>query len=368
MPRVLLLATDLERGGLPLRLTRLAVRLPPLGIEPIVGCLAGEGPLHSTLRDAGIATFACGARSSRDLIAVVRLARLIRGFRPDLIHASLLHANVAARLVGRLDRPRPILTATVTIEIERAWHRWLECLTGSLSDVHLANSAAVAEHIQGDLGFPPEKVVMVPNGVDLAAIAAASPVNRQAGGLRDDLPLVIWAGRMDPVKDLFTWVEAVAFLRRRLPVQAVLLGDGPERPAVQRRIADLGLRDVIIVARWSDEVWSWLKAADALLFTSRTEGSPNVVIEAMLCHCPIVAADVPALRELIEPGRHGLLCPVGDTAAFAAGLERILTQRVLAKEMAARAAERAAARHNLDHAAALLADLYHDLIRRYRSL
>ncbi len=368
MPRVLMLATDLERGGLPLRLVRLAVRLPPLGIEPVVGCLAGEGPLHSLLRDAGVATFACGARAPRDLSALARLAGFIRSFSPDLIHASLLHANVAARLLGRLDRPRPIITATVTIEIERAWHRWLECLTGGLSDVHLANSTAVAEHLQVDLGFSPGQVVTVPNGLDLAAIAAASPIDRQAHGLRHDLPLVMWAGRMDPVKDLFTWVEAVARLRRRLSVQAVLLGDGPQRQAVQRRIADLGMSDVIVMAPWSDAIWSWLKAADVLLFTSQTEGSPNVVIEAMLCRCPIVAADVPALRELIAPGCHGLLCPVGDVAAFSASLEWMLMQRGSAQEMAARAAERAAARHDLARIACRMADLYHELIRRYRSM
>ncbi len=361
MLRVLILSTDLERGGLPLRLTRLAPRLPEHDVEPIVGCLARPGPLQPVLEKAGVATFACGARSALDMTALARLAAFIRTYDPDVVHSSLFHANIAARLVGRLDRPRPVVTSTVTIEIERGWHRWLESLTGGLSDLHIANSNAVAEHARVDLGFPPDRVVVLPNGVDLPVIAEVSPIDRRARGLRDDLPLIAWAGRMDPVKDLPTWVAVVEDVQRRLPVQAVLLGDGPARAAIERRVELSGLARVMVVAPWSEQVPAWLKAADVLLFPSRTEGSPNVVIEAMLCGCPVVASDVPALRDLIEPGRRGLLCPPGDVRAFSAAVRRILADPALADRLSAAALEAASTGHDLRRSVASLARVYHAL-------
>ncbi len=93
--RVALLVTDLERGGTPLRLVRLARGLSAAGVEVHAGCLAPRGPLSSELTAAGLATFACDAEDARDFLALKRLSQHMRRVQPDLIHATLLHANVA---------------------------------------------------------------------------------------------------------------------------------------------------------------------------------------------------------------------------------------------------------------------------------
>lgn len=344
-----MLTTDLERGGLPLRLVRLAPRLREVNVEPIVGCLAPAGPLSGELESAGIETFSCDARGSYDLACLSRLMHHVRRIDPDLIHASLFHANMAARLVGRLDRPRPILTSTVTIEVERGWHRWLEALTWGGSDLHVANSKAVAVHLCEELGLPHRRVIVVPNGVDISRLDAAPTAGRQALGLDDDVPLILWAGRMDPVKDLETFVEVVDRLNRRIAVRALLLGDGPERGRVQALIRRKGLDSVIHLALWSEEVASWMKASDVLLFPSRTEGAPNVILEAMVCGCPVVASDLPATRELIDSGVHGVLCPKGDVDGFAARLTEVVLDGELRARLAAAARRRVVGRHDLRH-------------------
>ncbi len=357
MLRVLMLTTDLQRGGLPLRMVLLANRLPDVDVQPIVGCLAPPGPLSAELEAAGTETFSCDARGPFDPTCLARLAGHVRRIRPDLIHSSLFHANLAARLVGRLDRPRPLITSTVTIEIERIWHRWIEALTCGWSDLHVANSAAVAEHVCADLGFPPGRVVVLPNGVDLRRMDQAPRIDRSAFDLEEETPLVVWAGRMDAVKDLRTFVEVIALLQADMKVQAVLLGDGPERGSIAEAIRLKGLDGVIRMSPWSDNVAGWLRGADVLLFPSRTEGSPNVVIEAMCCGCPVVASDLPAIRGLIEQGIHGLLCRVGDVAGFAGAVRRLLADRSLRGRLAAAARQRAVHRHDIQ-----------DVVCRWRSV
>jgi len=315
--RVMMLSTDLQPGGYPLRLMRLALAVRERGVEPIVGSLAPRGPLHDELERAGIATFACDARGGHDATCLVRLARHVRTIDPDLIHAGLFHANVAARLVGRLDRPRPILTSTITIEIERQWHRWGEALTGGVSDLHFANAPSVAAHVRDDLGFAPDRVTLLPNGIDCAAVAGVEKARRETLGIPDAVPLLVWAGRMDPIKDLPTFVEVADRLNKLCGAHALLLGDGPERGRVEAMVVERKLTDAVHLAGWRKNVVEWLKAADVLVFPSLTEGCPNVLLEAMAAGCPVVAGDIAPCRDLIVNGRDGLLCPVGEAAEFA---------------------------------------------------
>lgn len=325
MLRPLILTTDLKPGGLPWRMTRLAIALRERGHRPIVGCLGGRGELHGILEEQGVATFACGATRVSDVRAVAALRGVIRRENPDLIHASLFHANLAARWMGRLDCERPIITSTVTIEIERRWHRWGEMLTAGRSTLHAVNSNAVARHVIGDLGVDPGRVVVIPNGLDLRAIERTPPVNRGRFGLPDTSPLVVWAGRLDPVKQLETVVDAMGALHDAAGAFGVMLGDGPRREALAEYVRATGRTNCVRMLGWSEDVIGWLKAADLMLLCSRTEGSPNVVLEALACGCSVVASDIASCRELLDEGRRGLLAPVGDVAAFAAAGRRVLT-------------------------------------------
>lgn len=316
--RVLYLATDLQRGGLPLRLCRLVRRLRDGGgVVPVVGCLATRGPLNDELEADGNETFHCDGRGGWDVACLARFAQIVRRIDPDLVHASLFHANLAARLCGRIDRSRPIVTSTVTIEVERPWHRRLEALTCGLSSLHVANSPPVAQHLIDDLGFPPQLVRVIPNGIDIEAIDSAPRIDRRAFDISDDVPLVAWAGRMDPVKNLDTLVEAVALARRRRDVHAVLIGDGPERDRIETKVEQLGLASFVHFVGWSSNVAGWLKASDLLVFPSRTEGCPNVVLEAMAAGCPVVASRIAAHEAISRSAGPIQLCRWDDAAEFA---------------------------------------------------
>ncbi|MBP7744658.1 MAG: glycosyltransferase [Phycisphaerae bacterium] len=309
--RVALLVTDLERGGTPLRLVRLARGLSAAGVEVHAGCLAPRGPLSSELTAAGLATFACDAEDARDFLALKRLSQHMRRVQPDLIHATLLHANVAARIVGGVQHI-PVVGATATIEVERPWHRALERATAGLDRAHIVNSHAVAEHVIRVFGVPRRRVHIVPPSLDPWPRRVERAAARAALGIPAHEFVVAWVGRLDPVKRLGLIVSC-AEIMTTVPVRFLLAGEGPERANLERSLRLSSAARVVHLLGWQADIGAVLSAADAFLCPSRTEGMPNAVLEALACGVPVVASDIPALRELA--GAHGHIVLVRGSAA-----------------------------------------------------
>lgn len=354
--RVMMLVTDLQRGGTPMRLVNLALALRAFDVQPVVGCLAQRGPLHDSLDNAGIESFHCDATGPTSVLALRKLAKVIETTQPDVLCASLFHANLAARLVGRIDRARCIITNSATVEIERRWHNTLEALTADRSDLHVANSTAVREHLVR-LGFDPQRVGVIPNGLDLDRIERQAPIALEKEGFDRDGPLVVWVGRMDPVKNLETVIRAAAALAKR-EIQFALIGDGRERSYMESLTERLGLTRHVRFMGWRDDVVGWFKAATCLVFPSRTEGAPNVVLEAMAAGCPVIASRIAAHEACIADGETGRLCAANDAAEFARAVEMTLDRPDVAGALATAAKGRVTEKHGLTRVAQQWATLF----------
>lgn len=304
--RVMLLVTDLLPGGTPMRIARLARGLRDRGVEVVAGCLSYEGPVSVEIRRSGILTFACDANGPWDLGALRRMVGYVRRYRPDLIHATLFHANTAARLTS-LWTGTPVITSTATIEVERRWHRWLESLTARLDQGHLVNSRAVAEHVRRVLGVPRSRIHVVPplvapgpKGVDRRAV-------RSELGLEEHEFAVMWTGRLDRVKRVEIVVEC-AEIMSGVPARFFVIGEGRERARLERMIRTGSAGRRLHLLGWRDDNRRLLAGGDAFVFPSLTEGMPNALMEAMWAGLPAVASDIPANRELAEkssPGEGG---------------------------------------------------------------
>jgi len=325
--RVVLLVTDLQLGGTPLRLAALARALRDLGADVTVGCLAPPGPVSARLEAAGIPTFTCDARGPRDLLTLRRLARHLRRLQPDLVHATLTHANVAARLVGGWLRV-PVVTSTATIELERRWHRWTERLTARWDCGHVVNSRAVAEHVQRAFRLPPEHVHVVPPLITTVPPRIDRGLARAKLGLPADAFVVLWAGRFDPVKRIDVCIRCAELLADS-DCHLLLAGDGPLRGAIEQRGRTSLAAKRIHLLGWQDDLGPAMSAADALLLPSRTEGLPNTVLQAMAFGLPVVAADIPALRELAGDPPRLLLVEAADPQPYVHALRRLRTDAAL---------------------------------------
>ena len=259
-----------------------------------------------------------------------RAARALRGYvaarRPLTLLTSILSANIAGLLAlrGLRDRPRCVVreSSTPTLNIGGRSPRQVASqvavrLLYPRADAVIALSEDVAVDLQR-FGIPGRLISVIPNPLpDFSAAAAAGP--QPPGG-----PYVFACGRLEPEKDYATLVRAFARLAHR-PLDLVILGEGSQRAMLSALARELGVAERLYLPGFVPQPREWYRRAKVFAHTSRLEGFPNAVVEALSCGVPVVAADsVGAVRLLLDDGRRGALVAAGDEAALAAALDSVL--------------------------------------------
>jgi glycosyltransferase involved in cell wall biosynthesis len=329
---ILYIITDLLVGGVPLHLRKLALQMRRRGYGVRVISLAPPGPVAEMLQEDGVPVDSCHGAGGWDFRVIGRLARLIRQYRPDLIHALLFHGNLASRWAARRAGfpAGRVICEIQTVELERRWHLLVDRFTHQGCRFTIGNSPSVIEHLATRARIPWEHLRLVRGGVNLERIDQAEPVSPTALGLQDTDRLVLWVGRLDPVKGLDILIDAFSAVPAYLNPHLLLAGAGLIRDRLERQIATLRLTDRVHLLGSRDDVPSLLKVANLFVFPSRTEGLPNALLEAMAAGRPIITTDVPGCRDLIRHEANGLLTPFGDTKALANAIARMLFDRDLA--------------------------------------
>jgi glycosyltransferase involved in cell wall biosynthesis len=175
--------------------------------------------------------------------------------------------------------------------------------------------------------------------------------------------VVLWVGRLDPVKRLDIAVHSVAEMPS-VPVRLLIAGDGPDRARLEREIAASGNPAAVRLLGWREDVPELLTAADAFVFPSRTEGMPNAVLEALAAGLPVVASDIPALRELCGDERRFVLVAEDTPRAFATELTRLYEDPAGRQALSERAAHWAAAHLDSQISIAAALRVYRHVLRQ----
>jgi sugar transferase (PEP-CTERM/EpsH1 system associated) len=295
-----------------------------------------------------------------------RLYRLFRRLRPALVHTR----NLAA-----LEAVVPAWAAGVPVRIhgEHGWnradpdgkrrrYRYVRGLYRPFVGRYVALSHHLEEYLERQVGVPSNRVSQIYNGVDTECFRPAQVRSRIAGcpfGEPGDF-LAGWVGRMDPVKDLPNLLHGFARATRRPAsrMRLVLVGDGPMRPAVERLVEQLGLRDRVWLAGERADVAEVMRGLDCFVLPSLGEGISNTILEAMASRLAVIATRVGGNPELIEPGMTGLLVPPGDSDALAEALIRYSTDRAMARRHAKAARRVAQSRFSLARMVADYCSLY----------
>jgi glycosyltransferase involved in cell wall biosynthesis len=300
--RVLQVITGLASGGAE---TQLRSLIQHSKHRSDVVCLYNPGAVADQLRADGVRVIDLGMRSNRDVTSVARLARLMRQGRYDVVHTHLYRACVYGRLAARLARmPRVVATEHSLqdgqLEGRTATRgvRLLYRATEVLGDVTIAVSAAVETDLRS-WGVRPERIVRIPNGLDLDALAFSTETRlrtRAALGLSDTDRVIGGVGRLHPGKQFDHLLEACAPLLRD-GCMLLLVGDGPSRSTLEARADELGVagRVVFVGERPAQPL---LAAMDVFASPSPYETFGLAILEALANGLPVVYRRCPALEEL----------------------------------------------------------------------
>jgi glycosyltransferase involved in cell wall biosynthesis len=314
-------------------------RLAEWGAEVTVVTTAGPAEAWADeaagLRVLGVPTLdltpRIGLQASLTVGAMRRALHVAGGLRPHVIHANSLQfqTSVAAARVHRRSGLPMVITAHIGGfgYLPQPWrtlgalHEQTvgRCLLANASRV-IAVSEPVATHLRRYRGLE-DRIRVVPNGVDHDAFrpAESRPLGNASG------VSVLFVGRLVPNKGPDLALEALAELRREgLPVDLTIVGDGPMRPSLERRVRELEVDDAVAFSGFTGDVAERLRAADIFVRPTLTEGMPLAVLEAMASRVCVVASDVPGNASLIRHGESGLLFSAGDVRGLTDALRRVV--------------------------------------------
>lgn len=319
---VALVITDMDVGGAERMFVALATGLDRSRWNPKVIGLGAEGKMVEPLRAAGLEPVCLDVNRRRPIQAVARLAAVFRSHGPRLVQSFLFHANVAARLAAPAARVSCVLSGNRVAEHQKRWHLTLDRLTARLACGSVCVSQGVLKFSSEVQGFPRERLSVIVNGVDVAVFDSASPYRREELALPANAHVALFIGRLDVQKGLpFLFDAAERMIAASPDWHLLLVGDGPERDWVVRRISETpGMPGRVIWLGRRDDVPRLLKSSDVLVLSSLWEGMPNVVLEAMAARRAVVATAVEGSEDLIVPGESGWLVPPRDSTALADAL------------------------------------------------
>jgi glycosyltransferase involved in cell wall biosynthesis len=375
--KIFYLLPTLASGGTERQAAELVRRLDRARFEPVVCVIYGfdRVPAEISTGDARLLSLRKPLGKLGNLVALLRLWRLILRERPAIVQSYLRPADLYARLAGTLALHRRIVTSLRTriVGFWSASWMWTERFLWRRSARIVSNSRAAAQEAETALGIPADRLVVIPNGVDLERFHPGLDwrAPRVSLGLSPSDLVFGMVARYSPVKDHATLLTAVAQMKNSgaWPAFAKLILVGGTTFADARREVDdqiraYGLAETVQPLGVMADIERAYAAIDWLILPSRYEGFPNSVLEAMACGKPAVVSDAANAEGIVADGQTGFEFPAGDVLALVARLRQAIAtpaERRVAMGRAAR--ELVEGRYSARLAARKYEALYAELIR-----
>lgn len=322
------------------------------------------------LEQAGIPVTCFGATQAADVWVLPKLVSALRRQQPRLLQTYLFHANLLGRIAGRIAGVPHIVSGIRVAEQRSAWYLRLDRWTERWVDRHVCVSQAVARHAAQNARLSPEKLVVIPNGVDSETFARAVRIDLTDLGIPEEAFTFLTVGRLDPQKGLFDLLPAFEQVHEKYSdAHLLIVGQGSEQSGLEAWIREHHLTQNIHLAGYRADVPRLMKSAQAFVLASRWEGMPNVLLEAMAANLSVISTQVEGVEELILPEKTGLLVPTGSVEGLSAAMQQMITNRVAAEAMAVVAAQKVQAEFTWERSISQYEALYRSLLQdRNRAL
>jgi glycosyltransferase involved in cell wall biosynthesis len=347
--RILNIVARLNVGGPAIHVTLITQHLNPPFTDQFESRLVagkvgeGEGDMAYYVLERGVTPIILPELGRelhpvRDLATIWKLYRLIRQYKPHIVHTHTAKAGFVGRIAAKLAGV-PVIIHTFHGHVFHGYFSpaktrlfiLLERFTARFTTTIITLTASQADELANVYHIAPRsKFTVMSGGLELDRYAAAP---RKTGAFRrewsipDDAPLIAIVGRLVPVKNHALFLGAAALVHAALPeAQFAVVGDGELRGEIESQVDQLGLRGVIIFTGWQKDVLPVYSDSDALVISSLNEGTPFSVIEALAAGCPVIATSVGGLPDLLENGALGALVPSQDAPALANAMIHVIQQ------------------------------------------
>jgi glycosyltransferase involved in cell wall biosynthesis len=325
--KVALFMSSLSGGGAEQAMINIAHGLSELDLSVDLVVTRAKGPLLDKIPE-GVRLVDLGV--SRIANSLIPLTKYFISEKPYAMLSAMRSPNVIAvwaRLLSRVSC-RLILAEHTHLDRDgtpgfRLWvNRMLMPISYRLSDGVVAVSNGVADSLTKAIGIPRRNVKVVSNPIPIQEIACKSLEALEHPWFQDGAPpVVLSVGRLVEAKDFPLLIHAFAKLKDAKDARLMILGEGEMRSVLEKLASALGIRESVCMLGYVSNPYAYMGKARAFVLSSRREGLPTVLIEALACGLPVVSTDCPSgPREILENGRWGTLTPVGDCQALSAAI------------------------------------------------
>lgn len=327
-PKIMLLITGLGVGGAEAVVRDLAAHMDRNRFHPTVVTLLPRGPVGDRLEACGIPCIALGNGTRNPAILLMRLSRLLRSHRPDILHTHLFHADALGRIAARIAGIRVVVSTLHNITFGGKVREFFLRSTRRLVTGFVAVAAVVRDYASAHGIAPVGKIDIIYNGIDVTrfTVAEGKTALRRKLNLPESATIIISVGRLIEQKGYPDLLVALATVRADLPgqdIRLVILGEGSDRGALET-IAAAFPPDTVLLPGAVPNVPQYLAAADLFVMSSRWEGFSLALVEAALSGLPIVATSVGIAPEFIRDNENGRLVAPGDQAGLSSAIQGIL--------------------------------------------
>jgi glycosyltransferase involved in cell wall biosynthesis len=363
--------SSLEYGGAERQVIEMVNTFDRTRVKPFICSLSPEVPLAASLTHKEDLVI-IEKRHRFDVTTVLRLARLLRKRKVDVVHAFLFDAEIASRLAAPLARvPVVVASERNTDYVRPSLHKMALKLTQPLFDVMVANSHAGKRFNIRTLGLPASRIHVVHNGVDVERFQpdrAAGLGFRRQFNIAPDVPVIGMVGSYKRQKGHDVFLRMAARVRESIPHAVFLIVGEPLREKTGnsnryeteiRELADgLNLEGCCHFIKNQADMKAVYNACDLSVLLSRHEGTPNVVLESLACGIPVLVTDVADNAIIVQHGENGFVVAPEDSGAAAEIAAAVLLDSVRRKRMQATARALVCAEFSLQRAGERLSQIY----------
>jgi len=366
--RILYIIEELSRGGAERVVVELARRIDRRRFEPYVCCLREGGAMAGDLKAANVPVLEMHKCRSIDLRMLGRLCRAIRRLKIDIVHTHLFTANAWGRLAARLTGVPRIVASEHSVDGSRDGLRLLvDRALAACTDTVIAKADAVADFCRRRIGVNGGKLRVVPNGVDVSQYSRASRNEvRREMGVPENSILVATVGRLAAEKDHANLLQALAHIRKTQtetatvtgPLLTWVVGDGPLEEELKKEAGKLGIDESVRFLGARDDVPRLLAAPDIFVISSRREGMPLSLLEAMASGLAVIVTDVGGCTEVVRHGHNGVVVPPAAPRALARAIVELAGDAQRRAELGQNALKTAREKFSLQEAVRTIEKIY----------